>query len=173
MLPKQVVTHSQLLAEGFTKTRIAAMSASLRLFPTPFKGIYYVPLEEERKGVFIERPMTVLTRAIALFLGGSGFYYSCDTAEEFLGIRWRPAGRIHVVNEALSGRVDLKGRIGRNRKKGTYRSRKIAKLLSLYGSEMIFHKAKQMRAPKTRQTPYGRFALKSQIKKDRKRFRCH
>jgi len=157
---------------GLNKKQIMALSASLKLFPTPFKGIYYIPLEEERKGTFIEKPQVTLSRAVELFLGTKAFYYSCSTAEEFLGIRWRPSGKIHIVNSKRSGRVNLAERVERNRKKGTYRAKKIAKLLSLYGNEIIFHRTKTILKSKTKQTPYGRFALKSQIKEDRKRFGC-
>jgi hypothetical protein len=171
MLPKQVVSYGQLLSQGLRKNEVEAMSASLRLFPTPFKGIYYVPLETERKAWFIEKPLIVLSRSIEMFLKSRDFYYSCATAEEFWGIVWRPSGKIHVVNERRSLRLGIKERIERNRNKGTYRAKKIAKLLSFYGEEIVFHKG-SVKGCKIKPTPNGRFASKSQIKKDRKRFRC-
>lgn len=170
MLPKQAISHAQLLKEGFSKKRIEAMSAAVRLFPTPFKGIYYVPMPEERKGWFIEKPLNALTSALGLFLKGR-FYYSCATAEESLGLKWAPSGEVHVVNEKRSGKVDIEERVKRNERKKTYRAGKMARLLSFYGRTIIFHKTKDVSKAKTRQTPYGRFALRSQIKKDRERFR--
>jgi hypothetical protein len=170
LLPGQVISHSQLLEEGFSKVEVAAMSASLKIFPTPFKGVYYVPMPEERKGCFIDKPLRVLSMAMGLFLEGGEFYYSCETAEEALGIRWRPSGRVHVVNEKISGRVNLKERIMRNLGKGTYRAKKIARLLSFYGNEIVFHRTRSMERNKVKHSPYGSFAVKSQIRKDRKKF---
>lgn len=170
LLPGQVVSHSQLREDGFSKKEIAAMSASLRLFPTPFKGMYYIPTPEEREGWFIEKPVRVLSLALEFFLEGRRFYYSCETAEEALGIKWRPCGRMHVVNEKLSGRVDLKERIRRNEGKGTYRAKKIARLLSFYGNEIIFHRTRKIGGSEVEHTPYGSFASRMQIRRDKKRF---
>jgi hypothetical protein len=172
MLPKQVVSYDQLIKRGLTKDRITKLTASLNLFPTPFKGIYYVPLEVEKKAIFIEKPKTVMTKAIEIFLQSKDFYYSCKTAEEFHGITWQYCGEVHIVNTKRSEKISLKQRIERNKEKGTYRSKKIAKILSFYGNEIIFHKTKSIKDCKIKQTPYGNFALKSQIKRDRKRFRC-
>ncbi len=171
MLPKQVVSYAQLVKDGLKKKDMESLTASLRLFPTPFKGIYYVPLETERKGQFIEKPMMVLSRAIGIYLGTKNSYFSCSTAEEMLGIRWQPSGEVHVVNEKISKKINLKERIMRNRKKGTYRAKKVANLLSFYGDKIIFHKTK-IKDVKINQTPYGRYAKKSQIKKDKKKFGC-
>jgi hypothetical protein len=170
LLPKQAVSFRQLRAEGLSKQDIFAMCASLKLFPTPFKGIYYVPLEEERKGAFIEKPLKVLFQAVSIFLKSTDMYFSCRTAEEALGIYWQPSGSVHIVNRKLSRRIDLKRRIERSQARDTWRARKIAKLLSYYGNEIIFHRG-EVAGAKTKQTPYGRFALRSQIKADRKRFR--
>ena len=89
MLPKQAISFEQLQTEGFSKKEILALCSSLKLFPTPFKGIYYVPLEEERKGTFIEKPNKVLLQALAIFLGTKQFYFSCQTAQEAWGINWQ------------------------------------------------------------------------------------
>lgn len=170
LLPGQVVSHSQLMEEGFSKEEVAAMSASLRLFPTPFKGVYYMPTPEERGGWFIEKPLRVLSMALRFFLKGGKFYYTCETAEEMLGIRWRPSGRVHVVNEKLSGKVALKERVERNLRKDTYRAKKIAHLLSFYGNEIIFHKTHRIHGSRIKETPYGGFAVKSQIRMDKEKF---
>ena len=172
MLPKQVISYRQLQSEGLSENQIKKLFASLKIFPTPFKGIYYVPLETERKGTFIEKPLVVLSRALELFFQCREFYYSCDTAEEYWGIRWQPTGEVHVVNRIKSGRINLKRRIERNMEKGTFRAKKVARLLSNFGEQIVFHKAKRLTDCKVKQTPYGRYAYKSQIKKDRKRFKC-
>ena len=171
LLPRQAVSFAQLRAQGLSKQEILGMCAGLRLFPTPFKGIYYVPLEEERRGAFIERPLAVLSQAVALFLGSQRFYFSCRTAEETLGMRWQPGGSVHIVNQKLSRRVNLGERISRNSEKGNWRSRKIARLLSLYGNEIVFHRVGDVGSARVKETPNGRFALKSQIRADHGRFR--
>lgn len=170
LLPKQAVSFKQLHSEGISELEILSMLSALKFFPTPFKGIYYVPLEEERRGGFIEKPMQVLNQSISLFLKSTDFYFSCRTAEEVLGLDWRPSGSVHIVNQKLSRRIRLKDRIERSQARGTWRAKKIAKLLSFYGNEIIFHRGSTAGA-KTKQTPYGRFALRSQIKIDRRRFR--
>ena len=171
MLPKQAISHTQLIEEGFTREDIARMSASLRFFPTPFKGIYYFPSEEERSGWFLDKPLRVLTLALSLFLSTNRFYYSCATAEEAEGIRWRPSGEIHVVNEKKSLNIDLAARIARNAGKKTFRAKKIARLLSQYGNRIVLHKTRSIEGAKIRRTPIGAFAMKSQIRIDKKRFR--
>ena len=171
LLPRQVIRFNQLVKQGFSSKEITRMSASLLLFPTPFKGIYYIPSKEERGGWFIEKPLSILTKSIAAFLKSNSFYYSCKTAEEFWGISWHPSGQVHVVNEILSDRMNLEKRIERSEKKSTFRAKKIAKLLSLYGSLIIFHKVKSIADAKLKHTPYGTFAMKGQLKKDKKRFR--
>ncbi|HII53932.1 hypothetical protein COT30_02455 [Candidatus Micrarchaeota archaeon CG08_land_8_20_14_0_20_49_17] len=170
MFPKQIFTYGQLIDSGMKEGEIKKMCASLKLFPTPFKGIYYVPAREEREGWFIEKPSMVLTRAIRAHLGTDSFYCSCATAEEFWGMNWRGSPCTHVVNERLSGWIELKKRIERNLKKGTYRSKKVAHILSYYGDSLVFHKIKNVTDAKTKETPYGKFATKRQILIDRKRF---
>ena len=172
LLPKQVVSFKQLISEGFTKKEILLFSSKLRIFPTPFKGIYYVPAEEERKGFFIEKPLKVLSQAISIYLKSHDFYFSLSTAEEFFGIKWHPSGTIHVVNSRISRSIDLKVRIERNLTKTSWRAKKIARILSFYGHKIIFHKL-DISDAKIKSTPYGTFATKSQIKIDKKRVRLH
>ncbi len=171
MFSKQGITFSQLREEGFSSQEIKNLSASLKLFPTPFKGIYYVPGPEERKAWFIDKPLLTLRKILQLFLGTERFYFSCRTAEEFWGVKWQPLGEVHVVNAKRSGKVDLRIRVKRNENKRTYRAKKIATILSFYGNVIIFHKVKSIEGAKLKYTPYGTFAMKGQLKKDKKRFR--
>jgi hypothetical protein len=171
VLLKQVVTRAALLKDGVTKDKLRSMSISLALFPTPFKEIYYIPTPEERKATIIDKPRLVLTRSIAAYLGAKDFYYSCRTAEEFWGIRWQPYGDVHIVNTKLSRVVNLMARQERNETMVSRRAQRIAKLLSLYGNTIVFHKVKSIADVRVKHTPYGTYAFKSQIKKDKKRFR--
>ena len=117
MFQRQAINYAQLIKEGLRDKEIFNLSAALKLFPTPFKGIYYVPSNEEKKGQFIDKPLSVITKSVELFLGTNKFYFSCSTSEEFLGINWRPKEELHIVNEKRSGRINLLDRIGRNEKK--------------------------------------------------------
>jgi len=171
MLPKQAVSFAQLRKEGLSSSEAYAMSMSLRLFPTPFKGIYYVPTEEERGGWFIEKPKLALYQSLRIYLGTKEFYFSCATAEEEAGISWHRSWEVHVVNAFRSGAVNLQLRAEKNAAKGTFRSKKIARILLMYARKIIFHKVPGIRGAKLKSTIYGDFALPSQIKKDRKRFR--
>lgn len=170
MLTKQITTFKQLRSEGRSETEIKGLYAKLKLFPTPFKGIYYVPSDDERSGFFIENSLRVLYRATNIFLGSNQFYFSCKTAEEEMGFDWHPSGVVHIVNLELSRKIDLKQRSSKNSLKSTWRAKKIAKLISFYGNKIIFHKVSSLNGVKTRQTPYGRFGLISQVRKDKKRF---
>jgi hypothetical protein len=172
LLPhKQVIDFEQLRSEGLKIKEIKSMYSKLKIFPTPFKGIYYIPSEEEHAGSFIERPMRIVSKSIEYFLNSEEFYFSCMTAEEAYGIDWHMSGEVHIVNLKLSRVIDLKERISRNKMKGNWRSKKLATLLSFYGRVLIFHKVENISRVKTKLTRYGRFATKSQIKKDKKRFR--
>jgi hypothetical protein len=171
MLPKQTTSFVQLRKEGLTSAKIKGMLMSLRVFPTPFKGIYYVPLDEERGGWYLEKPKFALCQSLARYLGAKEFYFSCATAEEEAGISWHPSGEIHVVNKVRSGNIDLALRAERSEAAGTFRSRKVARILLMYGRRIVFHKVPSIEGAKLKRTPYGDFAMPSQIKKDRKRFR--
>lgn len=171
MLPKMATDLAQLRKEGIGAKKIKTMVATLQIFPTPFKGIYYAPTDGEHGAWLIDKPILALSQAIGIYLGTGDFYYSCITAEEFHGISWHRSGEAHVVNTVRSGRIDLVARIGRNEKKKTWRARQVARILECYGRKIIFHKAKTIEGAKVKRTIYGDYALPSQIKKDRKRFR--
>lgn len=170
MFSYQLVSFAQLRKEGLTAPSIKNLYASLRLFPTPFKGIYYVPGEDERASWSIGSPMRVLSRAIRLFLGNERFYYTGSVAEQKLGLRWQPTRHVHVVNGQFARRVDLRARIGRSERKKTFRAKKIARLLEFYGDEIVFHKVKKFEKCHFKPTPQGNYATAGQVKKDAERF---
>jgi len=170
MLVRQIIARKDLVKD-IPRRKLNVMIVSLTLFPTPFKEIYYIPTPEEKKATTLDEPELILTKAIRMFLGTDDFYYSCRTAEERWAIKWQPIGHIHIVNTKLSRTIDLKKRITRKEIKRTPRARRIAKILSLYGNKIIFHKVKSIEGAKFKRTPYGAYALRSQIRKDKKRFR--
>jgi hypothetical protein len=170
MIPGHVAGIGSLRAQGLKSEEISSMATNLYLFPTPFKSIYYLPIDDERRGWLIERPSLAIREALSIYLGTSKFYYSCATAEEFHGISWHPSGELHVVNTVRSGRIDLQARMERNKRKKTWRAHQVARILEFYGRKIIFHRG-SVDGAKYKETPYGKFALPSQIKKDRKRFR--
>jgi hypothetical protein len=169
MLARQVVSRKTLLEE-ITPKQINKMLVMLALFPTPFKNIYYTPTPEERRATTLDSPDLILTKATRVFLGTNDFYYSCRTAEERWAIKWQPIGYVHIVNTILSRTIDLRFRIEKKATRNP-RSRRIAKILSLYGNRIIFHRVRSIEGAKFKRTPYGAYALRSQIKIDKKRFR--
>lgn len=170
MLVRQITTRDD-LREEMPMRKIRVMAISLALFPTPFKGIYYVPTSDERKATTLSQPELILTKAIRAFLGTNDFYYSCRTAEERWAMKWQPIGHVHVVNTVLSRTMNLQVRAEKSKSKGNARARRVAKILSFYGSKIIFHKVKSVEGAKIKRTLYGAYALKPQIKIDKKRFR--
>lgn len=173
MFPYQIVTFAQLRKEGLDGPSIKKLYAGLRLFPTPFKGIYYVPGDDERASWSISSPMRVLSRSIRHFLRGDQsdqFYYTGSVAEQKLGLRAQSTRQIHIVNPHFAGRISLRARIERNQKKTTFRAKKIARLLAFYGDELVFHKVKRFEECRFKPTPQGNYATRGQLKKDEKRF---
>lgn len=170
MFPYQIVTFAQLRREGLDDSAIKNLFAKLKIFPTPFKGIYYAPGGDERGGWTISSPTRVLTHAIRMFLGDEKFYYTGLVAEQHLGIIWQPSSRIDIVNPHFAGRINLRERIERNEKKTTFRAKKIARILEFYGQLLVFHKVKEFEKCKFKPTPQGNYAMRGQVKKDRERF---
>ncbi len=172
LLPNQTVSFQVLKKMGYSSSEIKKMLVSLNIFPTPFKGIYYVPFADEKKSKTIHEALKALTMSVQLYLKTDDFYYSCRTAEEWHGIKWHPSGIVHIVNGILSKKIDLEKRINRKKKKKTYYSKNTAAILSQYGKQIIFHRYKNFSSAKIIRNPIGNFATKSQIKKDKKRFGC-
>jgi hypothetical protein len=172
LLPSSVIRFSTLKKSGYTELEIKKKVVSLTLFPTPFKGIYYIPFEDERKSRTLHDPMKALTMSIEMYLDSDRFYYTCRSALEWLGVEWHPSGLIHIANEKISKRIGLETRVSRKQMKKTYYSKTSAGILAQYGREIIFHKCKSMGKAKYKETPSGRFATEKQVKEDKKRFRC-
>lgn len=172
LLPNQVISFQMLRKMGYTKEDIEKMRTAFVLFPTPFKGIYYVPMSDEKKSRTIHEPLKILTMSIQLYLKTDSFYYTGRTAEEWYGIEWHPSGIVHIVNSILSKKINLEKRVDAKQKKKTYYSKHIASILSQYGRSLIFHRYKTFSEAKFTRTPTGNFATKRQLRKDKKRFRC-
>jgi hypothetical protein len=69
-----------------------------------------------------------------------------------------------------------KDKLGRKNKakslKRNIQGKKIARILSFYGREIVFHRTKNIEKAKTKSTPSGKFASKIQIAKDKRTFKC-
>ncbi len=78
---------------------------TLKIFPTPFKGIYYIPFETERKAFYITNPYEILFRAAKLFLKGKPAYYGLRTALYLERKIWNPVSA-DIINESVSKRVE-------------------------------------------------------------------
>jgi len=172
LLPNSVIRFSTLKKSGYQEGEIKNKVVSFTLFPTPFKGIYYIPFEDERKSRTLHDPIKALTMSIESYLGSDRFYYTCRSALEWLGIEWHPSGLVHIANEKISKRIGLESRVSGKRKKKTYYSKTSAEILAQYGREIIFHKCENLDDAKYKETPSGRFATEKQVKEDKKRFRC-
>ena len=110
------------------------MCDELAVFPTPFKGVYYVPFKTERKAFYITYPYKVLFDAAKKFLKDSEVYYGMETALYFEKKVWNPVP-VHIMNKRLSKKLKLKKEAG-----GYWRSKKRHILLKQFPYPVFFHK---------------------------------
>lgn len=75
------------------------------MFPTPFRGVYYYPVETEQDAYYITYPYKVLIEAAKRVLGAD-VYYGLVTAMYFERKVWNPVPA-HIMNTKRSGRLSL------------------------------------------------------------------
>ncbi|GEM_PF-3059316 len=131
-----VLTKSELTCSVGTKLS-KKMRDELAIFPTPFKGIYYVPFETERKAFYITYPYRVLFEAAKKILKTDDVYYGLETALYFEKKVWNPVPT-HIINRSLSKKLKLK-----KEAKGYWRSKKRYSILKQFPYPVIFHKIGQ------------------------------
>ena len=108
--------------------------SELKLFPTPFKGIYYAPYETERDSWAITDPLKVLFSAARICLGTDQYYYGLRTALYFLRQEWH-CPEAHIMNGQISRRI--------NRtlpEENYWRGKIIRKILNSFPSQISFHR---------------------------------
>lgn len=112
--------------------------SALKVFPTPFKGIYYVPYETEIKGKYISDPALVVYSAIGLYLKSSEYYCALNTALYYLRIVWNLSG-FDVINKKISRRI-----IRKLPSQKYWRGKVITKLMKSYPFPIRLHKVKKI-----------------------------
>ncbi len=108
--------------------------SELRIFPTPFKGIYYVPYETERNSWYVTDPLKVIFMACHYYLGGDDYYYGLGTALYYLNVKWQ-CPEAHVMNPAISRRVSRKLPA-----QSYWRGRAVGKIMQCYPQTIQFHR---------------------------------
>lgn len=106
----------------------------MKIFPTPFKGIYYVPYESERSGWYITDPQTVLFKAAALYLKTNQYYFGLRSALYYLRITWNATGT-DIINQKLSRKINKKLPL-----KKYWRGKIINKIMNSYSFPIRFHR---------------------------------
>jgi hypothetical protein len=112
------------------------LSAELKIFPTPFKGIYYIPYETERGGWYVTDPHRVIFKAAQLYLKTDEYYFGLNSALYFNRIIWNAAG-IDIINRKVSKTITRK-------KPSTkyWRGQVINKIMAGYPFPVKFHRIK-------------------------------
>jgi len=108
--------------------------SELRIFPTPFKGIYYAPYETERNSWCVTGPLKVIFMACHYYLGSDDYYYGLDTALYYLHIKWQ-CPEIHVMNPAISRRISKK-----LPSQNYWRGKTVGKIMQCYPQTIQFHR---------------------------------
>ncbi len=112
----------------------AELYSRLKLFPTPFKGIYYAPYESEREGWFITDPLKVAFEAAKAYLGTDRCYIGLGSALYLLRVIWNPVP-LDIINEKMSRVVE------RKLPEGNYwRAKVIKKIAKDYPAPVRFHR---------------------------------
>lgn len=108
----------------------------MKIFPTPFKGIYYVPYETERNGWYITDPHLVVFKAAQLYLKTNDYYFGLYSALYYIRIIWNASG-IDIMNPKLSRKITRK-----LPSKKYWRGEIIHKIMSGYPFPIRFHRIK-------------------------------
>lgn len=112
------------------------MYRTLTIFPTPFKGIYYIPYETERKAFYITDPKKVIFEAAKLYLNSEQYYFGLFSALYYLRIIWNAQGTDIITNH-------MSRRINPRRVKGNYwRAHRINEIMSSYPMPIRIHRIK-------------------------------
>ncbi|MEK6982611.1 MAG: hypothetical protein AABX38_06770 [Candidatus Micrarchaeota archaeon] len=136
------------------------LSRELRIFPTPFKGIYYVPYETERAGWYITNPHLVIFKAARLYLGNENYYFGLYSALYYLRTIWNAQG-INIINEKLSRTITRKSPSNKY-----WRGKIINKIMQGYPFPIRFHRIKDFDRKNLTQKGPITYSDKERTKKD-------
>lgn len=112
---------------------------TLKIFPTPFKGVYYIPFKTERDGFYITYPYKILIEAAEQFLGTQDIYYGLLTAFYFERKVWNPTPA-HIINTKLSKKISFPAKPHKN----YWRIKKRMSILKQFPYPIFFHRIKKV-----------------------------
>jgi hypothetical protein len=112
------------------------LSRELRIFPTPFKGIYYVPYETERNDWYVTDPNLVIFKAAQLYINDEECYLGLYSALYYQRIIWNSIGT-DIINKKISRKIT---RTPPSKK--YWRGKIINKIMASYAFPIRFHKMK-------------------------------
>lgn len=110
------------------------LSKQLKIFPTPFKGIYYVPYESERNGWYVTDPLSVIFSAAKIYLGSEKYYFGLNSSLYYNRITWNAAG-VDIINMKISRTIRRK-----LPSEKYWRGKIIRKIMSAYPFPVRFHR---------------------------------
>ncbi len=141
---------------------------SLYIFPTFFKGVYYVPLEREKKGHFIARPSEFFYKLFDFVYGRKNWYWSLSTAARHYGLEWSTTKILEIVAHRRYKTISVIDRFESLEKKSSYRSKILAQIFGSLGINSVFiHKGKKdFLREITIDSEVGPMETKERLKKD-------
>ena len=160
-IPGRVVTRTE-LEKNFKKEEIAALYNSLRIFPTPYKSIYYVPFETERKAYYVTDPYRIVFEATKKYLKKDDIYFGLSTAKYLQRKLWNPT-EIHIITSTKSRKIICQ----KEPSKKYWRKNRRYEILKQYPYPIYLHRIKQ-KNPQFVQKGSIAFATSKQIEKDMK-----
>lgn len=141
---------------------------SLYVFPTFFKGVYYIPMERERKGRFVEKPAEFFSNLFNFVYGRKKWYWSLSTAARRYGREWSATKILEIVTPHRYKTIEIASRAETLQKKRSYRSKTLAEILSALGINAVhIHKGKKQFLKEIKIDPeMGPIATKERLKRD-------
>ena len=114
------------------------LSREMKIFPTPFKGVYYVPYESERDGWYITDPNLVIFKAAELYLKTNNYYFGLYSALYYNRTIWNAIGT-DIINSKISKTTSRK-----LPSKKYWRGKIINKIMQGYYFPIRFHRIKNL-----------------------------
>ena len=127
IIPGIVYGHKDI--EGATR-----LAKQLKVFPTPFKVIYYVPYESERSGWYVTDPRSVIFSAARIDLGSDEYYFGLNSSLYYNRIIWNAVG-VDIINRRISRTIKRK-----MPSEKYWRGKVIRKIMSGYPFPVRFHR---------------------------------
>ncbi len=140
LISGSVITEKALKAR-LGQQKAKALRDSLSVFPTPFKNVYYIPFETEKKAFYITSPYKVLIDAAKLVLGQQ-IYYGLETAAYFERAIWNPMPA-HIMNTKRSSKLTLRPKASKY-----WRTKRRQDILRQFPYPVSFHRLSSVKDAK-------------------------